>query len=580
MAEPQRQNSDAGLPPWLLLFLTLLVFGLPQSYQTAREDLGDFQKIDEMNRLELAVANVDDASSIVAKSDAQQVMQHHAHLLNWLKNGACIRFRAELDRALAAIEQANFLEDDLRGLYRQQVKLKKDAMALILEMLDDDERSELVQIEGKRPPPTASKAEIIHYLLEPKEDQRQTMSTNWRTLAPQARPTLDTGDQGHISMDDVWRSRISLILSKPAFLVDLGITLIPIFCLLTVAFPRWRAWHVERTFGLREYLGGFPEIDELQAFVATSAPRIELRVNLLHSGYAFVYPRSYRRPRLAVLGGMYVLWKRDPVTARGILLHEMEHVRQGDHLVVGYGSFFSGYLKWLLVIFILVMAMTLISSMALSVRSVGLHIEHQAQLFGRTALMALCSTASLFFLIMASITKPLVAIWALELNADYGGSRAQVLHVECGTKAMGAAGRISRMLGTLSHPPVWLRAWLIRRDDWMRRLLRQILFPASYPIAILMLFLMGFFATLPDHGLRAERVKWLLGLSLDSLERNYWKFGSMAALLLAWPWLSGYWELFFIGAARQYKWWDGGRWAAALLLTILAILAWFGGRSS
>src|SRR5450755_290214 len=146
----------------------------------------------------------------------------------------------------------------------------------------------------------------------------------------------------------------------------MGILLIPILGLLTVLLPRWRAWMVERSFRLRHNAGEFPEVDEMQAFLAKSAPRIELRANLLHSGYAFVYPRSYRRPRLAVLGGMYALWRSDPKTARGILLHEIEHVRQGDYLIVGYGSFFSNYLKWLLISFVVLMTANLFVGIAFS----------------------------------------------------------------------------------------------------------------------------------------------------------------------------------------------------------------------
>jgi len=210
-----------------------------------------------------------------------------------------------------------------------------------------------------------------------------------------------------------------------------------------------------------------------------------------------------------------------------------------------------------------------------SMGSIGIHPAHQMKLFGKSTFMALSSTATIFFMIMTKITTPLLGIWALELNADYGVSREQGLQLECDTKAMTVGvGRISQIIGTLTHPPLWLRTWLIKRNDWVRGLCRQMLFPVSFLIVILMFFFTVIFLKLATQTLSFETLDLLLGLCRESFESMYLAFGVMTALLLSWPWLSGYWERFFVGEGRLYKWGDGGRCISELLLGILTILAW------
>ena len=294
-------------------------------------------------------------------------------------------------------------------------------------------------------------------------------------------------------------------------------------------------------------------------------------MNLLRPGFAFVYPRSYRRPRLAVLGGMYVLWRSDQHTAQSILLHEIEHVRHGDYLIVGYGSFFAKYLKWLIIGVLLLMGLIVLVGTVSSVASLGLHLGYLGKSFATQGLATLSATVSIFFLMMTSIIVPLVGIWAAELNADYAVSQEQNLQLGFSTPGT----RIHRIVGMLSHPPVRLRMWLVKRNDWVREVLRQMLFPCSFLLAILMLFLMGFFTKLPTDGLSAETFTWLLSLCRESLARKYWLFGAMAVLVLLWPYLSGYWEQLFAGQRRRYRLCNGSRCITALLLGVLAAVAWW-----
>lgn len=221
------------------------------------------------------------------------------------------------------------------------------------------------------------------------------------------------------------------------------------------------------------------------------------------------------------------------------------------------------------------MVANLIVGMVFSVGSVGLNLTHQGKSFGTQAVMMLSSTVSILFLLMSRIIVPLLGIWALELNADYGVSRERALQLEFSTTATRSVVKACRILGALTHPPLWLRVWLAKRDDWLRSLVRQMVFPGSFLVAILMFFFMGFFAKLSTDGLRAEILTWLLGLCQESFASMYWVFAGMATLVLIWPHLSGYWEQFFAGERRLYRRWDGGRCVAALFLGTLAALAWW-----
>lgn len=353
----------------------------------------------------------------------------------------------------------------MKALLRQLVQIKKESLFLLLDELGDDELLALARQESSLNPPINKREEIINYLIEVDDERRERLSSDWKELEKNLLKTSSTIERGKVDSVsiDVLRSRLALVMNKPAFLMDLGILLIPILGLATVILPHLRGWALEKRFGLRENTGSVPEIDEMQTFVTKNAPRIELRVNLLRSGFAFVYPKGYRRPRLAVLGGMYALWRSEPEKAKDILLHEIEHVRQGDYLLVGYGSFFVKYLKWLVICFIVLMIATLISGIVFSLGSIGFNLAHQGKTFGTQVVMMLSSTVSIVFLLMSRIILPLMGIWALELNADFAVSRERALKLEYSGTATRLIVKFSRIFGSLSHPPLWLRTWLGKR---------------------------------------------------------------------------------------------------------------------
>jgi hypothetical protein len=598
MDQAGQEHPGAGVPPWLLITLVMLVVGLSQIVGELRTDFADYRQNEETQRAQLVVTQIPDGLSLFPvilpdnlpkeaslaeqkvwlEKAGQMAEQRDARVHEWLMDGACERFRTSVNRALTEITRARDLTDDYKATLLGLVELKTQSMNYFLRALNNDHLRELIRQEGWQPAPTATQTEMISYLLDTNEAQRGKPRSDWQKFPQNTPPTLKrlNLDAGSV---EVWAMVAQSALIKLAFLLDLGILLIPVAGLLTAILPRWRALKVEKKFGLQQAGEEIAELNEIRALLATTAPFVELRVNLLHPGFAFVYPRGYRRPCIAILTGMYVLWRRDPEAARGIVRHELEHVRRGDYLIVGYGSFFSHYLTWLLACFFVLMLMMLVIALVSSVAVVGLDPQHQARLFVTSAMMIMASSASIFFLMMSHIIVPLAGVWALELNADYAASRGGLLQLECSTKSMRRTWA-SRFLGSLTHPPLWLRAWLTAQDDWRRSLCRQMVFPSSYLLKIAILFLFGFLATVSTKGLNAELIEWLLSLSWGAFVSRYWVFGGIAVVLLLWPWIAIYWERLFAGEGRKYAWWDGGSWAAAMLMTMMAVVAYLGSQRS
>ena len=181
---------------------------------------------------------------------------------------------------------------------------------------------------------------------------------------------------------------------------------------------------------------------------------------------------------------------------------------------------------------------------------------------------------SVGFYIMSRLIVPLMGIWIMELNADYGLRREQGLRLDV-TIENKKKGLVRRSLGTLTHPPEWLRIWFVKKNDWVRDFLRNIIFPASYLTVIILICLSGLFSKLSGAGAQVDTIViWLWGLSLKSFGSLWWRLCGMAAFILLWPQLSGYWENLFVGQHESYKSWDMGRSLAALFMGSLAMVAW------
>jgi hypothetical protein len=502
----------------------------------------------------------------------------HIVARNWLMTGACARFRAAAASVLGHVEQARFLEGRHKELLRQLVQIKKDTMVMRLEQFGDDELREAIRREIGDPPSTLPKPESVSVLLEFDETRRVgLLKALGITASDRGSSNRDHDIRDLFPFDSpaLWRLRIELLLAKPVFMIDIGIVLIPVFGLLTVLLPGMRQRWVEKRLGLQAQGGEYPEIEEMRDIAVRHAGPMTVRCNLLRPGIAFVYPGGDRRPRLAVLGGMFALWHRSPEQAKGVLVHEAMHVRRGDYLLVGYGSLFARYLDWLVIGFAGLLALHLVVNMVFSVSAIGLDVVYHAITLGTQMWRAACASLSIFFVVLSKIIVPLLAIWALELNADEGVGRERARYLDFAAQAGGRLSRIHQWAGSLTHPPLWMRRWLLYQDDWRRDVLRQVVFPVSYLIGIVLLLCMGALAKLATGGLTLESILWLLNLGRAAFSEKCWMFGGMAVLILVWPFFVHGWERVFSGAGGRCRRWGSGRIIAASSLAMVAALAWW-----
>jgi Zn-dependent protease with chaperone function len=319
------------------------------------------------------------------------------------------------------------------------------------------------------------------------------------------------------------------LLNAPAVLIDV---LPPAALLLGAAvalLPDARRRLVEWRYRLGPVPPGVAAADEIAAFVATHAPRLELTWNLVRGReIAMVYPAGYRRTRLAVFGGLVRLWRRDRGAAEAVLLHEVAHQRHGDALILGAGSVFTLLVRYTVIGFLVFLAVpqaigTLIQTIQAhremsrpaaewqhivdQMNGAGIPIPpggpeyHPGELVlthlrffltGIAGMLPVVLLAMLRFMVM-----PLAAIWTAELYAD-----GYVL------ERQGSSASLERGLGTLqrpvrwwrwllfrlSHPPVRLRQWLAR-DGAAREKVLILLFPAAYLVRLLVLLGWGYAAS-------------------------------------------------------------------------------------
>ena len=148
MNEAEQKRPTAGIPPWLLIALVLLVYRLPQTVDVLRADIHDFMYMEEAAQFELAVTKIEDVPELVSKDridipspdqmkdllekleKSRQEGECRVRLRDWLMGGACARFRNRAAQALATTEQAKYLWEDQKATSRRVVESKKKLLAL------------------------------------------------------------------------------------------------------------------------------------------------------------------------------------------------------------------------------------------------------------------------------------------------------------------------------------------------------------------------------------------------------------------------------------------------------------------
>ncbi|MEV7966191.1 M48 family metalloprotease [Sphaerisporangium sp. NPDC088356] len=291
-----------------------------------------------------------------------------------------------------------------------------------------------------------------------------------------------------------------------------------------VLFPGARGRWAERRHHLEP--SGDPVIEEMSAFVRRYASAIELRLGERHDRMARVYPTGWREARIAVYPPLLRLWHDDREAAQAVLLHEVAHLRQGDHLIVGLAGPFGWFVRvWSLILLALVVVVFAFSLLAGASE--------------RSALLAsLLHDAAA---IPIGLILPVAGLWVAELSAD-----RFALH-EAGPDALRRAlGPVrsrrltGRLLDGLTHPPLRLRLWATVPRPGGTAVLAA-LWPAAVVVrvgAIAVFELLAYLLTGYSFGDALGMVARDLRADLASARATLFE---MIVLLVNWPLLAPLW---------------------------------------
>ena len=182
------------------------------------------------------------------------------------------------------------------------IEAKNNIFVSLLEELEEDDLREAVRRESGADPAGADKVLLIGYLLEVNEDKQRAMSQAWAST-PGAKlldlSQLGAGAGGNSL--EAWREKVSVDHDTTWHTFGIGDSFAASSCVLRPTFsPSLEKRRVEREHRLVEHSGQLPEINEIQEFVSQHMPRLNIRINLVARGSAFVYPSGYRRPCLAI----------------------------------------------------------------------------------------------------------------------------------------------------------------------------------------------------------------------------------------------------------------------------------------
>lgn len=332
------------------------------------------------------------------------------------------------------------------------------------------------------------------------------------------------------------RSAATAVLTG-AGLLELFPALLLLAGIAGVLFPGARGRWAERRHRLEPDDG--PLIAEMSAYVRRHVPAVELRLGERHDRLARVYPVGRRSARIAVYPPLLRLWAQDREAARAVLLHEVAHVRQGDHLIVGLASPFGWFVRvWGVTLTILVLL------------PVTFYTATGGP--GSTALLAslLYDAAA----IPIGLILPVAGLWVAELSAD----RLALQEARPGAllRALGPAPTrrrlIGRLLDGLTHPPLRLRRWAA--GAWPGGTAAV---AALWPAAVVARIAAITVVQVLLHLLTGTTVPEGLGMALDSIQAGLVTARAtlveMTVLLVNWPLLAPLWMRIWtpVRTARQ-----------------------------
>jgi Zn-dependent protease with chaperone function len=292
---------------------------------------------------------------------------------------------------------------------------------------------------------------------------------------------------------------------------------------VVVFVPQLRCWLVERNHPPHRQ---DPDIQAaMQQFVDRYSAGVEVRLTV-GVGDARVYPVGWRRARILVFHSLYLLWKERRREAQAILLHEIAHRRQGEHLILGIGSPFS----WLVRVWgVLIVPLAVFPVVILL-------LNHS--IFGTMATTQLIYNLSQP---LSIFVFPIAAIWLAEFSADAWAARV------CGSEALLAILATAQQtpvktrwhIPLLDHPPLRLRRAMIATRGSAGPPL------ASWPATVIPAIAIALATGVPALLVLAWRLSDIpqlmisgTGVALDSATHTM--VACMVALWV-WPRLSAWW---------------------------------------
>lgn len=328
---------------------------------------------------------------------------------------------------------------------------------------------------------------------------------------------------------------------------------------LLTLLPHVRCFYEEHKHKLVEAPRN-PAVQEITAFVRQYVPHIQVRANTTRNAenYIITYPRGFRKPALGVFRNFFHLWRSDRKAAEAILLHEIAHVRQGDTLMLGAGSFFEQAVGGWVVVFLLFVCLPLTLYTGgsiieasnqlnqLGIFSLGRYLSRIAQILASSAL----SLIGEFMLTFSIVLMPLAGIWTSELLADYIAAK----EVDSDEMMRHAIQRLSapkswvgQIIAGATHPPMALRKLLIEHinDRWAMILLISI-----FPLMFVVRLLVRLGSLLPNMLEGAENFGGYVQIAIHSwASSSFPYFVAMAVWLLLWWWAEPLWDRFFTRSA-------------------------------
>ncbi|MFD5813306.1 M48 family metalloprotease [Streptomyces sp. NPDC127038] len=257
----------------------------------------------------------------------------------------------------------------------------------------------------------------------------------------------------------------------------------------------------------------------MAAFVHEHAPGAQLRLSTRDGLSARVYPGGWRTSRIGVFAPLVHLWQTDEGAARAVLLHELGHLRRGEHHVAGLGSPLTALVR--------VWPYVLAGFVVLPVTLLFVTGNATAVLTLAEVVLVLCGVPKVLLLVVA-------ALWSAELGADRFAARtagADTVVRALRRLEKGDRGGLAR----LYHPPAGMRVWCVSRAETSRvRLLPALLWPLALA-AQTVLTMLGAFPAYVLLGVPGDlAARQVLALAHESLAGQPAWWATLAVALL-WP---------------------------------------------